>query len=271
MVLAQNPPLRPRDLPGCDFAILAAQDQELNSLLKIVRHIAKGQIDNDIVYFVELPQTNATESNPIRGYISRVNGVGRVDAALAASRLLNGIQPGALYLIGIAGAFVEGGARLGDIVVADKIIDYEIRRITDTGEEFRLKTFETNTELLQAARHAAACQEFHGGHRPTVHFGPMLSGDKIVASTRVASQLGLLHEGLLGVEMEGAGVAAAIARSIEPVRFLMIRGIVDLANDRKREDSEAWLATVCGVLAEFTVQTAITACTETKSRYSASV
>ena len=251
----------------CDFAIVAAQERELASLLRLADDPVRESLDDDFVYRVSL--------GGIQGVIAPLKGIGRVDAALATIRLFNSVAPDCLYLVGVAGGFPKSGTQLGDILVSEKIVDYAIRRISDDGEEFRLRTFNGDSALVAAARDAAIRME--GRYRdearelpPKVLFGPVLSGDKVIASALMASRLMRIYDGLLGVEMEGAGVAAAVAHLAKPVRFLMIRGVVDLADDNKRRDSEMWSARVCDALAEFTIATVKTACEGGKSTYTVS-
>jgi nucleoside phosphorylase len=90
---------------------------------------------------------------------------------------------------------------------------------------------------------------------PPVHFGPVLSGDKVVASKSALEQFTALSDSALGVEMEGAGVAFAAARAEPPVACLMVRGVVDHADDQKRVDAAKWSDAARGAAARFVVAT----------------
>jgi len=192
------------------------------------------------------------------GVIVPSAGVGRVEAAVAASRVLHIFTPRLLFLIGIAGGFSANGVALGDLIVASRIVDYEEQRLSDRSQEFRLKTFQADEMLLTASK-TVGDKDWFGklrypnSGRPTVHIGSIMSGDKVIASDRLVASLLLQDPSVLGVEMEGAGVATAVSRASSFVRFLMIRGIVDLANDRKREDSRIWLNSTCEAVASFTL------------------
>lgn len=243
----------------CDFLILAAQDSEVSSLLTQAAHVSDEVTDFDRIHYIRIPSLTASRGRGLVGAVAR-SGIGRVEAALTASRLLHKLSPPLLLLAGIAGGFHGRGPLLGDIVVADHIIDYEYQRLGDEATEIRFKSYETDSLLLTASTSAAAghwytSREYPDSKPPKLHFGPMLSGDKVIASKTVADFL-LGHQPLaLGVEMEGAGVAAAAAYDGRRVKFLMIRGIVDMANNRKRDDAEMWLTRTCDAVALFTIAT----------------
>ena len=59
---------------------------------------------------------------------------------------------------------------------------------------------------------------------------------------------------LIGVEMEGGGVAAGLHDDIERPRFLMIRGVSDLANAKNNAAmKKAWRAYACHVAAAYAI------------------
>lgn len=242
----------------CDFLILAAQDSEISSLLTQAEHLSDEMTDFDHVHYIHIPSPTS-ENRGLVGAVAR-SGIGRVEAALTASRLLRMLSPSVLLLVGIAGGFEENGALLGDIVVADHVIDYEYQRLSDETTEIRFRSYDTDPMLLAASSAAAAGHWYASLHYtesdpPRLHFGPMLSGDKVVASKSAADFLLKRQPSVLGVEMEGGGVAAAAAYDGHRIRFLMIRGIVDMANNRKREDAEVWLSRTCDAVALFTIAT----------------
>jgi nucleoside phosphorylase len=251
-------------MQNCDFGILTASEQELESLLRLVDQVEEERSGSDVVYHVRVLPPGTNDRHGLSGVVAPTAGVGRVEAAVAASNLLHAFSPHLLFLIGIAGGFPTNGVALGDLIVASRIVDYEEQRLTDDDQEFRLKVFRADDVLLAASK-ATENRDWYGqlrypdGKLPTVHIGPILSGDKVIASEIVAASLLLQDPSLLGVEMEGSGVAMAASRARRFVRFLMIRGIVDLANDRKREDAQVWRDRTCEAVASFTLATLLQA------------
>jgi nucleoside phosphorylase len=246
----------PHGLP-CDFCILAAPGRELESLLRLADEVKVAHSAGETIYQVRILPPDAGYRRGLTGMVIPT-AVGRVEAALVASRVLHAFAPRLLFLIGIAGGFSVNGVGLGDLIVASRIVDYEEQRLGDDNQEFRLKMFHADEELLTASRKALDKDWFGkipypDDARPTAHIGSILSGDKVIASDRLAASLLMQDPSALGVEMEGGGAAAAASRARPPVRFLMIRGVVDLANDRKREDSQVWLDSTCEAVASLTL------------------
>jgi len=59
---------------------------------------------------------------------------------------------------------------------------------------------------------------------------------------------------LIGVEMEAGGVASAAFQAAERPGFLMVRGVSDLADERKgTPDVERWRAYACDVAASYAI------------------
>lgn len=245
-------------LASCDFAVLAAQTRELESFLRLAADVTEERSRAEIIYRLRLPRPDGGGRSFLAGAAARVPRVGRIEAALTASNLLEIAQPPLLILIGTAGGFPDSGVALGDLVVATSIVDYEEQRL-GLEQEFRLKYFPVGERLLAASKAAAATwDKLSSGpaSEPAgIHFGTVLSGDKVVASPDIFRTLLQRIPAAVGIEMEGAGVAVAAARRGLAARFLMIRGIVDLANEDKRRDAELWMDVTCSRLASFAAAT----------------
>lgn len=247
----------------CDVAILAVQERELSALLRLAKFARKEHRSNGILHHVTIDSPALPlGSGEISGVIARIDGVGRVDAAISTMQLLLTVEPRWLFVVGVAGGFSSNGVALGDLIVAQRLVDYEIQRVTEGDTEYRPRVYEADATLVAACKTAEGVdwQSRIGiphSLRSTVHFGTVLSGDKVVASQKAISSLMRVSQDALGVEMEGAGVAAAIARSATDIGFLMIRGVVDLANSRKREDAERWIDHACDTVAALTITTAV--------------
>ncbi|WP_371408738.1 5'-methylthioadenosine/S-adenosylhomocysteine nucleosidase [Micromonospora zamorensis] len=235
-----------------DFAVLPVQERELEAILGLMETVSEDHESPEIVYRVRPPDSNMV------GVVMPVGGVGRVEAAVATGLLLARATPRCLLLVGVAGGFAANGVELGDLVVADRILDYEWQRLSDGGVETRFRVYEAADEILRVARAVEMSDWYHGlpcqnGRAPRTHFGTVLSGDKVIASAAVVEAFLKDHTGLIGAEMEGAGMAATLARHRTRIPWLMVRGVVDLANERKRDDSRVWIEDACDAAAAFTL------------------
>jgi len=208
------------------------------------RHLSTTPPIFDNCYELDLGE--AHEHARRHGILVQLAGTGRVSAAVATVHAIHTWDPRVVLVAGTAGGFRDRDVSLGDLLVATSILDYETQRV-DGGNTVRWAVFQPDAGLLDLARSVAVPLIL--GRRPQVHFGPVLSGDKIVASKAAVDALLKLRPDALAVEMEGGGVALAAAMSSVP--FLMIRGVVDYADEKKRQDAEQWSKPVCETVALF--------------------
>jgi adenosylhomocysteine nucleosidase len=126
------------------------------------------------------------------------SGAGRAAAARAAEALIYGHRPRWIVSAGFAGGLDER-LKQGDMLMATAIVD------------------ETNRELAIDFRSPAEAP-------PHVHFGRLLTVDRVIRTPAEKRELGERHAAL-AVDMESMGVAEVCSR--EKVRFLSVRVIID--------------------------------------------
>jgi adenosylhomocysteine nucleosidase len=241
------------ELWECDLAVVTVQDRETAAVLRLVEDVTRWTAaDGHAYYRFTVPTPPWHNRARLKGLVWPADDVGRVAAALGTRRLLAEVIPDLLVLVGVAGGFAKNGVDLGDVVIATSIVDYEMQRLSTRGPEFRLKSFDTTGELLSAARKTVLdFSSVPAGERPNVRLGIVMSGDKVIASEAVVASLLEIEPTAVAVEMEGAGVAAAVQETPLQNAFIMIRGIVDLANEGKREDAATWGDRACDAAATF--------------------
>ncbi len=170
-------------------------------------------------------------------------GVGKVKAAVTATLLVERLGCRALMLSGVAGG-LDDVLGIGDIVIADRIIDIDYGRITDDGRivyqpgtlpvpevkpdpGYRLSP-QTVTRVgiqLEASRLAAT-------------LGTIVSGDAFLASPLVRDQLAG-EWGALAIEMEGSALCGVAERFSLP--WLIVRALSDRAGEESLGDFRAFV------------------------------
>lgn len=210
---------------------------------------------------VQAMQGPATVTHGMRTYTSgQIAGVdavcvlsriGKVAAAATAVMLIEKFGVTHLLFTGVAGAG-DAGVRVGDIVVADSLVQHDMDcsplfprfEVPLTG----LSHFPSDqrlSNLVAAAAHdfidhefdtAVSTEERHefGLTRPRVHRGLIGSGDRFVSSAAHVNALGTSLPGLLAVEMEGAAVAQVCFELRVP--YAVIRTVSDNANEEAATD-----------------------------------
>lgn len=171
--------------------------------------------------------------------VSRV-GIGKVNAAVSTTLLLEHFRPKAVLFSGIAGA-MNPGLQPGDIVVGKRIAYHDYGRMATGG----LQTWATqnpynftanpvyftcDSVLLLTASKAAKQVQFQtiNNYTPKIFFGTIITGDVFLADNSKNIQLRKDMQAD-AVEMEGAAVAQVCFQ--EKVGFLIIRSLSDNAND----------------------------------------
>ncbi|MCP4594040.1 MAG: 5'-methylthioadenosine/S-adenosylhomocysteine nucleosidase, partial [bacterium] len=86
-------------------------------------------------------------------------------------------------------------------------------------------------------------------------FGPICTGNKVVADASLAQQFREVWIKLIGVEMEAGGVAGASSQAACRPGFFMVRGVSDLADGAKdTEDVKQWRPYACEIAAAWAVE-----------------
>jgi nucleoside phosphorylase len=190
-----------------------------------------------------------------------MNGMGNVNAAAATEQAIETWDPAQILLCGIAGGIREKNERmLGDVLVAEQVVDYESGKQRVSGAEHRYEVFRPARALLDAARGLDAAQwalaikqpRPDGTTRrviPQVHFGVIGSGEKVITDPKVSEELSSHWAKLIGLEMEGVGTALAAWRAATPPGFLIVKGISDWADPEKDDSWRGYAAEASAVFA----------------------
>jgi len=171
-------------------------------------------------------------------------GIGKVNAAMTTTLLIEHFQPNKVIFTGIAGA-VNQQLQPGDIVIAEKTAHHDMGTIWPEGLFHKgVKNrmdgwenpvfFDADELLLRLAEGAAeqvelsSIQIISGQRTPKVVKGIVVTGDAFIASTDKCTEL-RKKLGADAVEMEGAAVAQLCYQ--RRIGHLVIRSISDNADE----------------------------------------
>ncbi len=219
-----------------DVVVLTALTEEKAAVLAAV-----GQANCEVVRTAG-EDVHIASLGSVRMAVASLHGIGNVGASATARGVIEVWRPRFLVLVGIA-AGVRGYAkdlRLGDVLVADQVVGFELAKVTADGLQRRYQSFPPHFDLLAAARSVAASDEWASTiamprpdepGMPRVHVGTVLSGEKVFADIASVRELGRAWPTAVGVEMEGLGVAIAAHRG--GCGFLLVKGVSDFADASK--------------------------------------
>jgi adenosylhomocysteine nucleosidase len=179
-------------------------------------------------------------------------GVGKVNAAIVTTLLLEHFKPKAVLFTGIAGAINEK-LQPGDLVIGTKVAHHDYGMLSDTMKVWSTQNPLTKKEnplfftcdnrlvtLAQQQGKKIAFEKIHrqqGDQLPTLLAGTIVTGDVFVASASTAQRLRTQLQAD-ATEMEGAAVAQVCFQQETP--FIIIRSISDNANDKAHADARAF-------------------------------
>lgn len=177
-------------------------------------------------------------------------GMGKVNAAIAATLLIERFDCRMVLFSGIAGG-LDPALSIGDVVIADHVVQHDAGYTSETGfvvyQAGHLPFFSPHEDLGHAAesglieRVRAALADFvltplsarADGQPPRLHYGRVLTGDQFVNSETLREKL-FRELGGAAVEMEGAAMAQACTAFGVP--WLVVRALSDLAGSESRFD-----------------------------------
>jgi futalosine hydrolase len=177
-----------------------------------------------------------------RNVVLSVGGMGKVNAAHAATVLLERYTPAAVVVFGVGGAYPSSGACIGDIAVARKeIAGDEGVQTTEGFKDTRFigipllqtalstvySAFPAPDSLLQPALHALLSTRAPDSGK--VHSGIFVTLSTCTGTSGRARELEQRYQGLCE-NMEGAAVAQVAGLYGTP--WLEVRGISNIVEDR---------------------------------------
>ncbi len=267
--LATKKPPGPRD-PGdqsIDVGILVALPEEFRQLHP---RLSSPDVieDKDTGLHDYIFLHGSPDAASYRCAATLIGDMGPDKAALAAERFIIRRRPKSIVMLGIA-AGVDDDVKLGDVVVGTHVAKYldRSKAVEGEGETFDIQpggeSYPCSEHLIQAARNLEFAHDkiyrdwirrgredrkktiprenalkLRGKNwlreRPRFEYGPIASGPVVAASGNFLAWLKKVNRNYLALEMESGGVLAAIYGRSDPRRSLVLRGISDFGDKRKK-------------------------------------
>lgn len=203
------------------IGIIAAEEKEINEILKLMTNI------NEIKIFEKIFYTGLIEEKNI---VVVKSNVGKVNSSRICQMMIDKFDIELIINVGTAGS-VSNELDIGDVVIAKKLVQYDfdvtafgrkLGEIENIGENILV-----NKNLLEL---------FNGLN---VKYGTISSGDKFVYKLEEKNYIRETFDAVC-VEMEGASIAQVCLLCNIP--FLVIRSITDKLDGSSKMEFEEFLS-----------------------------
>lgn len=232
---AQNLYSQSQQHPHADVLLVTVTEIEANAVLNLFPAYKKCFLGPDAKTYYDLGEVNKAKVFMVRSVEMGVAGAG--GALLTVLEALLALTPSSIIMVGIAFGLKPDEQGIGDILVSTHICDYNQQKVdTDaSGQE---------NVILRGNRTPASVRlldKFQSGvsnwqNPAKVHFGPVLSGEKLINNRNYRDQLLQFERNAIGGEMEGAALGTAEQR--RRVDWILVKAICDWADGNKDDEKD---------------------------------
>lgn len=243
---------------GTDLAIICAlEDVEFSAIKRLPFDWQPLRLAHDETRYQS--GNIQTEKGTFSVIAAASTRMGMPNAAVLASKMIHQFRPRYLIMAGICAGRV-GKVHLGDIIAADPAWDWGSGKITSVDDapkflpdphhlpidqDVAAVIKDLGDDKAELARLKEGCSGAKPPFELTVHVGPFASGAAVVAHAPTLEPTIGGHRGLLGIDMEAYGVAAAASGSGKPRPIAFsLKAVCDYADKDKDDDFQEYAASV---------------------------
>lgn len=232
-----------------DILILTATVIERDSVLSAMRPLKDF---SDIIKIAHGPDTFYLGRMGCHSVVHTMCGmgtIGRDGSSLTVSDAIRIWNPRAIIAVGIAFGIDPNKQEIGDVLVSKTVSAYEPQRVQDDLIISRGVIAESGLHLFNRFINVEGWEfQRPDGSLVKLRAGQLLSGDKLVDSSKFKRQLLVQYPEAIGGEMEGAGLYAAAERA--KVEWIIVKGICDWADGSKDKQHQRLAAAAAVSLVE---------------------
>lgn len=240
--------------PAVDLALLCAlESPEFEELVKLPWNWSPARPIHDYLFVRDgWFEAGGKRITVAASFSTRM---GMVESALKASIIISKLRPKVIAMTGIC-AGVSGKVKLGDVLFADPVWDFQNGKHVKEGDDYKFKisphhlpasyAMRTFVEQLRSDKgfleslpslYSEDCK-----YRTELKLGPVASGSAVLADGRIIQGIKDQQRDLIGVEMEIYGVYAAALTSSPAPKYFALKGVCDFADTDKDDEAQRYAA-----------------------------
>lgn len=233
-----------------DFLILAPLSLEIQALREALKFPLPptGTWDHASYWSMDL---RGSDERQIHIEVVQLQNQGILNTGVFSTKLILDLQPWCVVSFGIAGGFTGDDIGIGDVLVPQEVIYYEPAKETrnkksrtsnhsaDSRRQSRMKPYVVDERIHRLCVGVGRASGVTGSG--TLRTYPLASGEKLISDVDAPTRQAItdINDKIFAVEMEAAGVAAAVTEcaSLVATKLLVVKGISDDAGKGKRAKS----------------------------------
>lgn len=201
------------------IGLIAAMEEELNAVVAKMSNVVRKDITGFTLFQGSLNNKEVVICQ---------SGVGKVQAAMATTLLIDHFPLKAMINVGIAGS-LKKGLTLRNVVVANKIAQWDFDLTAfNIVKGYDNERYTTNVDPVLLSRVEALMKD-----DKNLYIGPMVTGDQFVYLDSQINEIKQAYPEALCVDMEGGAIAQVCNYFKLP--FMIIRSISDLTTEKDNE------------------------------------
>ncbi|WP_046174831.1 phosphorylase family protein [Domibacillus indicus] len=235
--------------------ILCALKKELDFILELGFDwkLFRSPSDSTTIYFITSLEINQKR---IKIVCSTPDQMGITDSTIATLKMIDNFKPKCIFMTGIMGG-IESKVNIGDIIFANPCYSHESGKYIQSelgAPEFLPTTTHVlpSTNLLSLAQelsfNSKLMKEIHADyegskpdHSPTIHIGPVSSGNAVIANESILKGIKKNERRLLGIDMEIYGLYRSCLLSKNPKPdFIAFKSVSDFADNTKSDEYQEY-------------------------------
>ena len=229
-----------------DVVVITALEEERDAFLSKLRGSRKLDKEATDVhtYYCSTIRTQRRDRSQYQVIVTSLLNMGPINAAAQAVAIVNRWKPRFVLLVGIA-CGIRGEVNHGDVLVASQVADYPLGKQLGGRREVRWEVFPCGASLLDSANNVSKWEGAIGISRPGPgdpqrHKGVIASGGDVISDDQIIATYSESWPKLVGIEMEGGGLAAGLHQTPDRPEFLMIKSVSDFGKDKHDPQVKPW-------------------------------
>lgn len=228
-----------------DYLVVTALEDEFTAVQKaLAPYLVETTVVGAFGRHLEALIPHANPGADEIAIVCQSDRMGNIASALTTAEALALWAPRLVVLVGITGGLQEQ-TRIGDLIVATQVVDYEAGKATKNGVEPHgikpVASFSARQRLLATPRLGKIVKKEakRAGvpRRSRLRTGVYASGEKVMAHRKKARAVARADRKIAAIEMEALGVADACRR--RGAEFMILKSVTDFADARKTDDYRA--------------------------------